>query len=99
MPPAHFQNPQPLRTAYHKAAASHTRPNINPPQGPTCVMASRSRLAPPSTVHHRLIDSRSGASTPASEACAVTAKISPDSRARRLPFAESTSRRLRSRAS
>ena len=38
--------------------------------------------------------SRSGASAPPSAACAVTAKISPESSARRFPLAESTSRRL-----
>ena len=37
---------------------------------------------------------RSGASAPASAACAVTANTSPDSSARKLPLADSTSRRL-----
>ncbi len=37
---------------------------------------------------------RSGASTPDNEACATTAKISPDNSARRLPLADNTSNRL-----
>ena len=74
MPPAHFHRPQPLRTENHSAAASHTRPAAKPPHGPTEVIASRSRVAPPSIVHHSLIAMRSGARPPASDDSSVSAR-------------------------
>ena len=58
-----------------------------------CVVANRSRVAPPSMVHSPDSHWRSGDSEPFSEAWAVTAKIRPVSRARRLPLAASTSMR------
>ena len=64
-----------------------------PPRWPTWAEASRSRLAPPLMVHKPDSHWRSGESEPFSEAWAVTAKISPVSRARRLPLAARTSMR------
>ena len=45
-------------------------------------------------VHQVLMVSRRGVSDPEREACAVTANISPDSSARKLPLADRISRRL-----
>ena len=58
------------------------------------VRAIRSRVAPPSTVHHSEIVSRSGDSMPVQADCAVTAKTRPEITERRLPWAASTSSRL-----
>ncbi|GBE43412.1 hypothetical protein BMS3Bbin10_01488 [bacterium BMS3Bbin10] len=57
-------------------------------------MARMSRPAPPSMVHRPASQSRAGEKTPRRAAWAVTANTRPESRARRLPLAESTSRRL-----
>lgn len=57
-------------------------------------MASRSRGAPPSTVHQLLMCVRSGDKAPPKAAWAVTAKNKPERRARKLPLADSTSKRL-----
>ena len=57
-------------------------------------MASKSRDAPPGMVHQLLMPSRRGDRAPESADWAVTAKISPESRALKLPLADSTSKRL-----
>ena len=91
-------NPPQKRTCWRRAqtsaATSHTAPNSSAPPRLTPVSASRSRAAPPSTVHQPAIVVRSGDSSPDSADCAVTANTRPDSSARRLPCAASTSSRL-----
>ena len=76
------------------AAPSQTRPKSRAPPWPMPLRAIRSRGVPPSIVHHSEITCRSGDSAPVNAACAVTAKIRPESSERRLPCAANTSRRL-----
>ena len=66
----------------------------NPPVGPTPVICSKSRPAPPSMGHQLAKAWRAGASQPPMLACTVTANTKPASKARKFPLPDKISKRL-----